>query len=241
MGRQMTAKLVQILYIGKPVPDYDKLWELFQREGIQIACAATQKAGLEKAAQLQPQVVVVNPSDAAFSAERLCRALPRRLPNVRRLVVLDRLQEDVACEHCLIRPFTMRKLRDTLLKLLEESAPRVVRAGALQLDVITKTVIGPNGQHHLTPKQCSLLATFMRRPNQVISRKELMDLIWDTEYLGDTRTLDVHICWLREKIELDAMHPMLLVTCRGIGYVLVMPELMTAIDYPDETLELDCP
>ncbi len=239
MGRETTAKLVQILYIGKPDPAYDKVWEQFQREGIQVAYAATQKAGLAKTAQLRPQVVVVNPSNASFSAQRLCRALPRRLPNVRRLVILDRLQEDITCEHALVRPFTMRKLRDTVLKLLEESAPHVVYAGTLQLDVINKTVVGPAGQHHLTPKQCNLLATFMRRPNQVISRKELMDLIWDTEYLGDTRTLDVHIRWLREKIELNAKHPTLLVTRRGIGYVLAIPELITAIAYPDEVLEVD--
>ncbi len=60
---------------------------------------------------------------------------------------------------------------------------------------------------HLTPKQCHLLAIFMQRPNQVISREDLMKEIWDTHYLGDTRTLDVHIRWLREKIEADPTRP----------------------------------
>jgi DNA-binding response OmpR family regulator len=239
MAREPNAKTVQILYIGKPDPAYDKVWEQFQRESIGVAFAATQKAGLEKAAELQPQVIVVNPSNVSFSADRLCRSLPRRLPNVRRVAILDRPQDDIPCELSLVRPFTIRKLRDTLCKLLEESAPHIVYAGALQLDVIAKKVTGPAGQHHLTPKQCNLLATFMRRPNQVISRKELMDLIWDTEYLGDTRTLDVHIRWLREKVEVDPKRPTLLVTRRGVGYVLAMPELVAPVPYADEILEAD--
>ena len=61
----------------------------------------------------------------------------------------------------------------------------------------------------------------MQRPNQVISREDLMKEIWDTHYLGDTRTLDVHIRWLREKIEDDPTHPTVLVTVRKIGYKMV--------------------
>ncbi len=240
MGREQNAKMVQILYIGRLDSAYDKVWEQLRREGIGLDFATTQKAGLEKAAQLQPQVVVVNPINASFRAERICRALPRRTPSVRRLVMLDKLQDGIPCEQCLLRPFTLRKLRETLVKLLEEAAPHVIYVGPLQLDVIARTVSGPVGEHHLTPKQCSLLEIFMRRPNQVISRKDLMDQIWNTEYLGDTRTLDVHVRWLREKIEANPKRPALLVTRRGVGYVLAVPELATS-PIPDEVevLEVD--
>jgi two-component system response regulator RegX3 len=74
----------------------------------------------------------------------------------------------------------------------------------------------------------------MRRPNQPISRKDLMGLIWKTGYVGDTRTLDVHVRWLRKKIEPEPRRPLLLVTKRGIGYVLVVPELETPSDEADE-------
>jgi DNA-binding response OmpR family regulator len=241
MGRELNSKMVRILYIGRLDPAYDKLWEQLQREGIGIDFAITQKAGLEKALQLQPQVVIINPSNSSFRAERLCHALPRRAPSVRSLVILDRLQSDIPCEQSLLRPFTVRKLRDTIYKLLDEAAPHIIDAGPLQLDVIARVVDGPLGEQHLTPKQCHLLATFMRHPNQVISRKDLMDQIWDTEYLGDTRTLDVHVRWLREKIEADPKRPRLLQTRRGVGYVLVVPELdgIRAMHDEVEVLEVD--
>ncbi|MBM4460975.1 MAG: winged helix-turn-helix domain-containing protein [Chloroflexi bacterium] len=75
----------------------------------------------------------------------------------------------------------------------------------------------------------------MRHPNQVISRKSLMEQIWDTEYLGDTRTLDVHVRWLREKIEPVPTHPTWLLTRRGVGYMLQIPELDTPSKDPAET------
>jgi DNA-binding response OmpR family regulator len=225
MGRDLNTRPVEILYIGQPDPAHEKLWEQLPREGISVESARTQKAGLNLAASLQPQVVVVNLVEAQFSGERLCQTLGRRLPSARRLVIADRnsTTTNVPCEQRLVRPFTLRKLRDTVFRLLEEAAPHLVAAGCLQLDVVARMVTGPKGQQHLTPKQCNLLTVFMQHPNQVISRKDLMDRIWDTAYLGDTRTLDVHIRWLREKIEIDPTRPNLLMTHRGVGYVLNVP------------------
>ena len=74
----------------------------------------------------------------------------------------------------------------------------------------------------------------MQHPNQVISRRELMEHIWKTGYLGDTRTLDVHVRWLREKIELDPDRPEILVTKRGVGYVLVAPGVEALPEDPPE-------
>lgn len=73
---------------------------------------------------------------------------------------------------------------------------------------------------HLTPKECKLLAILMQNAGQIVSRKALMKHVWDTDYLGDTRTLDVHICWLRQKIERDPKMPEYILTKRGKGYTL---------------------
>ena len=70
----------------------------------------------------------------------------------------------------------------------------------------------------MTPKQCSLLHMLMERRNEVVSRLEIMQEIWQTNFLGDTRTLDVHIRWLRERIERDPSNPQYLLTVRGKGY-----------------------
>lgn len=73
---------------------------------------------------------------------------------------------------------------------------------------------------HLTPKECKLLALLMQNAGEIVSRKSLMKQVWETEYLGDTRTLDVHICWLRQKLELNPKLPEYIITKRGQGYVL---------------------
>ena len=74
-----------------------------------------------------------------------------------------------------------------------------------------------------TPKEAHLLAILMQHPGQVVSRARIMKEVWQTDYLGDTRTLDVHICWLRQKLEADPTRPQLLLTQRGVGYVLNLP------------------
>jgi two-component system phosphate regulon response regulator PhoB len=215
------TRAVDILYIGRIENNHGKLWQQFEREGYLLAFARTQVAGLSMAWDLQPRIVVVNTANSSFSGDRLCRTLGRRLPGVQRLLILERgAGGSVPCEQRLVRPFTAKKLRESLLKLLDASAPNILRAGDVQLDLVSRVVSGIKGRQHLTPKQCSLLAWLMQHPNQVVSRKDLMERVWHTVYLGDTRTLDVHIRWLREKIEADPASPSMLMTRRGIGYVL---------------------
>lgn len=224
MSRNSGAKPAQILYIGREDPGYEKVWQSIEQEGIGLAFARTQSMGLQLARELQPNIVVVNPTNSHFSGERLCRALGRKLPQVRRVLLIDRgLGRQIECEERLVRPFTPKKLRETLTNILDSLDPHVLKIGDIELDQMTRMLQTPHGETHLTPKQTHLLAVFMQRPNQVISREELMKEIWDTHYLGDTRTLDVHIRWLREKIETDPTRPAVVVTVRKVGYRLVAP------------------
>ena len=86
---------------------------------------------------------------------------------------------------------------------------------------LTRACLKKNDQEiHLTPKECKLLAVLMQNEGEVVSRKTLMKYVWDTDYLGDTRTLDVHICWLRQKVEADPKSPQHILTKRGQGYTL---------------------
>lgn len=223
MGRSPNAKPVQILYIGRADPNHDKVWQGLHQEGVAVAFARTQVAGLQMARELQPNLVIINAANGHFSGDRLCRTLARRLPQARLLAILDRGEgHHLEVQERLVHPFTARKLRDVIRKLAEAATPHILRAGEVELDLIGRVVVSPQGKNHLTPKQCRLLAIFMEHPNQVISREDLMKEIWETHYLGDTRTLDVHIRWLREKIEANPMQPRLLVTQRGVGYKLVV-------------------
>jgi DNA-binding response OmpR family regulator len=222
MSRNSGAKPAQILYIGREDSSYEKVWQSIEQEGIGVAFARTQTLGLQLARELQPNVVVINPSNSHFSGQRLSVALRHKVPQARRVLLADRGEGKlIECEERLVRPFTGKKLRETLTRVLESLAPHVIKVGPIELDTISRVVRSPQGAGHLTPKQCQLLAIFMQRSNQVISREDLMKEIWDTHYLGDTRTLDVHIRWLREKIEADPMKPSFLLTVRKIGYKLV--------------------
>lgn len=224
MGRNSTAKSVQILYIGRSEPGYEAVWRGFEQEGGRVDIARTQVLGLKLARERQPNIVVINSLDSHFSSDRLCKTLGHRFPQIRRLVLTERGENaDIECEEKLVRPFTNRKLRETIRRLSQSVVPHILQAGPIELDTILRVVATPRGRAHLTPKQCQLLTIFMQRPNQVISRQTLMQDIWQTGYLGDTRTLDVHIRWLRERIEDDPGRPSWLVTQRGVGYKLVVP------------------
>jgi DNA-binding response OmpR family regulator len=99
-----------------------------------------------------------------------------------------------------------------------------LQAGSLTLEG-HRLYLG-NGQPliKITPKEAHLLALLMQSPGQPVSRAKIMREVWQTDYLGDTRTLDVHICLLRQKLEADPARPQLLLTRRGVGYELNVPE-----------------
>ncbi|MBI2846061.1 MAG: response regulator transcription factor [Chloroflexi bacterium] len=100
-----------------------------------------------------------------------------------------------------------------------------LRAGAFLLDLDRRTLTKGEADASLTPKECALLAAFMSKPGEVLTRKFLMKEIWDTDYLGDTRTLDVHIRWLREKLEDYPSQPAYIQTVRRVGYCFVLPKI----------------
>lgn len=234
MGRELTAQKTRVLYIGKPNPKYDRLWEQLNADGIQVVFARTQAAGLQLALELQPQIVLINLTNTHLSGERLCRELGRRLPGTQRLLITDGDTSSPApCELKLSQPFTTRKLHNSILDLLTAVAPHILRAGPVQLDLSTRIVYSATGSKRLTPKESALLAYLLKHVNQVISRRDLMAQVWETGYLGDTRTLDVHIRWLREKIEPVPCRPKWLVTRRGTGYMFAVPELTNEEDEED--------
>jgi DNA-binding response OmpR family regulator len=96
--------------------------------------------------------------------------------------------------------------------------PKVLTTDGLRLNLETKELENGHGVIRLTPKECRLLATFMRYPNQVLSHKFLMREVWETDYIGDMRTLQVHVSWLRRKVEENPRRPIRLRTVRGVGY-----------------------
>lgn len=101
-----------------------------------------------------------------------------------------------------------------------EPLPAEIKAGDMTLDLKHAVLRKSGNEVHLTPKEAKLMYILMKNVGRVVSRSELMESVWNTEYLGDTRTLDVHICWLRQKIEDNPRIPERILTRRGQGYEL---------------------
>lgn len=98
--------------------------------------------------------------------------------------------------------------------------PARLQCGPLELDVDNRVLYRADLSFHLTPKECRLLATFMTHQGQVLTRQFLMKEVWDTDFVADTRTLEVHVHWLRRKIQDANSSRAMLHTVRGVGYVL---------------------
>ena len=119
----------------------------------------------------------------------------------------------------LVQPFTSRKLTNRMKKLLSIRRTQPLVVGAFTLDPEKRRLSHLGRVVRLTPKEYRLLELLLRHAGRILSRKQIMKEVWDTDYLGDTRTLDVHVRWLREKIEPVPKSPVYLKTVRRVGYI----------------------
>jgi DNA-binding response OmpR family regulator len=161
-----------------------------------------------------------------FDAARFCQALRAESENLPVLLILregEKPERNLGVNAHLREPFTLRKLINRVRRLLPAPGNRTVRLGNVVLDLERRTAIHEGTEHRLTPKQARLLTVFLRHPGQVLTRTFLMKQVWDTDFVGDTRTLEVHIHWLRRALEEDPAHPVYLITVRRMGYCLNIP------------------
>lgn len=194
---------------------------LLKEKGYQVAEFRTGKAALEQAAAHDPDLTVLNAASMGTSGARTVSALRETL-KARPLVVIlneDKRQSDLPADEILILPFTIRKLENRLRRLLPVEGERILKAGQVALDLDGHTAqIGPGIPIRLTSMAADVLKELMSHPGEVVSRERLFRRVWQTDYLGDTRTLDVHISWLRKALEKDPKKPHLIRTIRGVGY-----------------------
>ncbi len=171
-------------------------------------------------------VVVLDAISMRTPGDRIARQLREGLGTVP-LIHLHpgtKTTANTPAEVVLFLPFTARKLINTIERLLHRvSDDAVVTCGQFTVNV-TRRVLVANGQETtLTPKLALLVETFFRHPGVTLDRKMLMERVWETSYLGDTRTLDVHVRWIRRAIEENPSDPRYLRTVRGVGYRLEIP------------------
>ena len=109
-------------------------------------------------------------------------------------------------------------------RLPRARAPKAVRLGAVTVDLSGHRLLRDGDDLSVKPKAFELLSFLVRHPGQVFSRDQLLEKVWGYDYAGETRTVDVHVHWLRSAIEPDPSHPTYLQTVRGVGYVLRLPQ-----------------
>ena len=152
-----------------------------------------------------------------IDGQRTCQALHENAAEIPIILILkDR--DVMGATFVLAPPFTSRKLFNRIGRILKSDEGKILQVGGLTLSLGTRHVNNGTKERRLNPKEFELLKVFLRSPGRVLSRKFLMKKIWKTDYTGDTRTLDVHIHWLRNKIEKDPRYPVYLRTVRGVGY-----------------------
>jgi DNA-binding response OmpR family regulator len=180
-----------------------------------------------KAAQKEaPDLVVLDAASMKTSGTRMCRKTRAQLDGVPIILISPegaRPDRTNGASLTMVHPFTPRKLLNRIERLLPGDERYVLELGPIKLNLAQHKVKCHGKETRLTPKQTRLLEVFMQNPERLMTRKALIRQVWDTDYTGDTRTLDVHMSWLRRAVELDSKQPRLLATVRGMGYRLMLP------------------
>ena len=200
------------------------------KAGYELKIAYPGTAAYKLVQDCTPDLVVFDASSMRSNGSRSCRRLRRELGNNIPIIHsrASNEMEDLTAEAdiYLAHPYTARKLLNRVRALLpaDDVNGEVVRCGHITLYLSKPSVEVPGkSECRLTPKLANLLEEFVRYPNEIISRRQLMQNVWKTDYIGDTRTLDVHIRWMREIIEVDPAKPKILKTVRGKGYIFSIP------------------
>jgi DNA-binding response OmpR family regulator len=200
-----------------------------KKEEFRVHVAHTGNEAMLLIKKITPDLVVYDAVSMRSSGVRTCKRLRNTLGETPIIHCrADKQAEDrsVGADVYLVKPFTPRKLLNRIKALIpaDDLKEEIVRAGSLTFFLSKRSVeLRGRGERSLTPKLASLLEEFLRHPNEVLGRDQLMRSVWDTSYLGDTRTLDVHIRWMREIIEDDPARPKILKTVRSMGYIFSIP------------------
>jgi len=194
---------------------------LLQKKNFIVTAVANGSEALARLVEVSPDLVVVNAASIGSTGVRICQSLREKQEEHLPIVLIleeDKNVDKSAADVVLNLPFTVQKLVNRLKPLLPGDGANVLHVGPIRLDTEHRRVkcLGKNSR--LTPRLAVLLQVLLQHRGEVIEREELFKQVWETNYTGDTRTLDVHVSWLRRAIEMDPDHPRFLHTVRGVGY-----------------------
>jgi DNA-binding response OmpR family regulator len=194
-----------------------------KEQGYQVETSDTPEAAVETTKMLWPNLIVFNSTNSSFNLANFQQAIDQVNLGIPYVIVGDKiLATEAGADTIVITPGKPQQLSQGLKKATSNQKNRFIRLPGLTLDCYKHQVLRNGRAYSLTPKEFKLLYLLVNNPDQVLSRKVIMQEVWETDYLGDTRTLDVHIRWIREKIEENPSRPRRLITIRGTGYRFIL-------------------
>jgi len=206
-----------------------------EREGYLVSVAVDGRQALERFRAEPPALVILDLMLPEVSGLDLCRAI-RAESAVPIIMVTAKDSEadkvaglELGADDYVTKPFSVRELVSRVRAHLRRAAMSpeataagdVLAAGPVEMDVVRHEVRVAGAVVAFRPKEFELLEAFLRRTGRLLTREFLIDEVWGTDYVGDTKTLDVHVKRVRQKIEDDPHEPAHLVTVRGLGYKFV--------------------
>jgi two-component system response regulator RegX3 len=208
----------------------DPLSYMLRREGFEVSVAATGPDALGSFDRTGADIVLLDLMLPGLSGTEVCRSL-RQKSNVPIIILTARDSEvdkvvglELGADDYVTKPFSHRELIARIRAVMrrggdsEELLTATLEAGPVRMDVERHTVTVEGQGVSLPLKEFDLLELLLRNSGRVLTRGQLIDRVWGADYVGDTKTLDVHIKRLRSKIEPDPTTPKFLLTVRGLGY-----------------------
>jgi two-component system OmpR family response regulator len=206
------------------------------KEGYDVLTAADGIEALDVARSNKPDLIVLDIMLPRMDGFEVCRILRREM-TVPILMLTAKAEEtdkvvglELGADDYMTKPFSIREFLARIRAMLrraemmiaasssQETIPSLIKVSELEIDLARHTVSRSGTLIDLSHKEFDLLAFLIKNRGQVFSRDQLLEKVWGYDYAGDTRTVDVHIRWLRQKIEVDPATPGHLLTVRGIGY-----------------------
>jgi two-component system response regulator RegX3 len=208
----------------------DALSYMLRKEGFEVAVCPTGPTALETFDRTGADLVLLDLMLPGLPGSEVCRALRER-SNVPVIMLTAKDSEidkvvglELGADDYVTKPFSSRELVARMRAVLrrrsepDEATTSVNEAGPIRMDVDRHVVWVRNQQLQLPLKEFELLEVLLRNSGRVLTRMQLIDRVWGADYVGDTKTLDVHIKRLRAKIESDSANPVHIITVRGLGY-----------------------